>query len=677
MNIKGISHRSLLLSLSLLSLLPLGVKSQNLSPPTVNLGRAGDFVILAKTGISTTGTTAITGNIGVSPAAASFITGFGLLAPPTTYTTSAIVTGEVFAADYDPPTPSNLTTSVLNMQTAYTDAAGRAPNVTELGAGDIGGMTLAPAVYKWGSNLLIPTNVTLSGSATDIWIFQIAGNLTQSSGVSINLAGGALAKNIFWQVAGAASLGTTAHFEGTLLSQTSIVLMTGATANGKLLAQTAVTLDANAVVDAAPATVGISGTVTSGTAPLAGVQVMLISNMVHVDSILTDTAGHYSFARATVGTGVKQVRASKAGYITINTSVIVTGIPATVNFNLAAGGGNLAGKVLKASDSTAVTGAKLVLRRGTTLVDSLLTDSAGNYAFNGLIAANNYTITTTASTFFPSTSNLAVTTNATATFNIYLSLTLPATITGTVRSTVTTNPIANALVVLRRGSAVAVILDSVRTNGSGVYTFTNVAPGTPNAWITASATGFIAATNNSLVVGNGATVTSNFSLTSPGIIKGTLTNVVQGVPLGMNNVLMVLRATSLTTAIIDSTRSNAQGTYSFSNVIPGKYFVTALSTIGTQNSDSIRVNSGATVTFNFTFNQTAIYSVLSSSHPIHFLQSGDRLILDLGMSKVSRTVTAFNLHGSIQHQVSVPAGVSQVILPAIYAPSNGYFFQVH
>lgn len=221
-------------------------------PRPVNLGKAGGFVILSKTGISTTGTTAVSGNIGVSPAAATYITDFSLVSPPTYYSTSAKVTGKVFAADYAAPTPANLTTSILNMQAAYTDAASRAPDFTELGAGNIGGMTLRPAVYKWSSNVLIPSDVTLNGGPTDTWIFEIAGTLTQSNGVRVILTGGALAKNIVWQVSGAAVFGTTAHLEGVVLSKTNIVLQTGATANGRLLAQTAVTLDANAVVQPAP-----------------------------------------------------------------------------------------------------------------------------------------------------------------------------------------------------------------------------------------------------------------------------------------------------------------------------------------------------------------------------------------------------------------------------------------
>jgi hypothetical protein len=216
----------------------------------VDLGAAGDFAILAKSGISTVPASAITGDIGISPAAATFITGFSLTADPTNvFSSSPQVTGNVYASDYAPPTPSNLTTAIGDMEAAFTDAAGRAPDVTELGAGNIGGMTLEPGVYRWGTGLLIPTDVELAGSETDVWIFQIAEDLTVSSGVSIGLSGGARPENVVWQVAGFVEIGTTAHCEGVVLTQTSITLGTGASINGRLLAQTAVSMDGNMVVE--------------------------------------------------------------------------------------------------------------------------------------------------------------------------------------------------------------------------------------------------------------------------------------------------------------------------------------------------------------------------------------------------------------------------------------------
>lgn len=226
---------------------------------TVPLGAAADFAILAKTGVSTTGTTSVTGDIGLSPAAASYLTGFALTLPTASaFSTSALVTGKLYASDYANPTPANLTTAILDMQTAYTNAMGIAPTVTELGAGNIGGLTLASGVYKWSSNLLIPTDVTLSGNAQDVWIFQVAQNFTISAAAKVVLAGGAKADNIFWVVAGQTSIGTTAVVYGTILDQTAIVLNTGAALHGRALAQTAVTLDASAVsaptASATPAT---------------------------------------------------------------------------------------------------------------------------------------------------------------------------------------------------------------------------------------------------------------------------------------------------------------------------------------------------------------------------------------------------------------------------------------
>lgn len=216
---------------------------------SVNLGSAGDFVILAKSGITNVPTSHVTGNLGVSPVTETAITGFPLTRDGSgDFATTPEVKGKIFAAEDSAPTTSNLTTAIGAMQTAFTDAAGRAPKATELGAGDIGSMTLSGGVYKWSSGLLIPTNVTLDGAATDVWIFQIAQNLTVSSAVQVILTGGALAKNVFWQVAGAVNLDTTSHLEGTILCQTAISLKSGASINGRLLAQTAVTISGSTVI---------------------------------------------------------------------------------------------------------------------------------------------------------------------------------------------------------------------------------------------------------------------------------------------------------------------------------------------------------------------------------------------------------------------------------------------
>jgi hypothetical protein len=214
----------------------------------VDLGAAGNYAILAKTAINNNPTSNITGDLGLSPAATSYITGFALT-DATGYATSDQVTGQIFAANMADPTPINLTTAVENMITAYNDAAGRpTPDFLELGTGNLGGKTLTPGLYKWTSTVTLPTDVTISGGADDVWIFQISGDLNMSAAVNVTLEGGAQAKNIFWQVAGEATFGATSHFEGIILSMTGITLQTGASFNGRALAQTAVVLDGNIIV---------------------------------------------------------------------------------------------------------------------------------------------------------------------------------------------------------------------------------------------------------------------------------------------------------------------------------------------------------------------------------------------------------------------------------------------
>lgn len=222
----------------------------------VNLGTAGNYAILAKTGVSSVPSSVITGSIGLSPAARDDLTGWSLITEPTdTSFGSAQVTGRLYAADnVGGTTSANLTTAVGDMETAYTAAAGMAPAGGGLttacpGTGSFGGLTIVPGVYTCTAQVLIPTGtiLTLSGSATDVWVFKMAGGFDQAAATEVVLAGGALAKNVFWQSATAVTVGTTAKMKGVILSKTNIVMGTGATLNGRLLAQTAVTLDQAAV----------------------------------------------------------------------------------------------------------------------------------------------------------------------------------------------------------------------------------------------------------------------------------------------------------------------------------------------------------------------------------------------------------------------------------------------
>jgi len=233
-----------------LGLLAISHSTYAAGPPAVNLRTAGNFTILAASGVSTVPASAITGNIGLSPSASTLLTGFStVLDSSGTFSTSTQVTGELFAASYTSPTPSMLTTAISDMQTAYTDASSRTlPDFLNLGTGEIGGLTLTPGLYKWTTSVTVSSNPTFSGSSSDTWILQIAGTLTMSSAQTMLLSGGANPANIIWVVASGVTLGSTSHFEGVILGQTAVTLQTSGSMNGRVLAQTSVALQKATVV---------------------------------------------------------------------------------------------------------------------------------------------------------------------------------------------------------------------------------------------------------------------------------------------------------------------------------------------------------------------------------------------------------------------------------------------
>ncbi|HZU22377.1 MAG TPA: ice-binding family protein, partial [Terriglobales bacterium] len=203
-------------------------------PPGVSpLGTACSFGILGATPVvSSVGPTNVTGDIGIWPAAS--ITGF----PPGT------LTGTKHAGD------ATAMNAQADLTTAYNNAAAAAGGAVL--PPDIGGLTLAPGVYKTTSaqpSLGITGNLTLAGPASGVWIFQIVSTLTTASGNSqVIMGGGAVSKNVFWQVGSSATLGTNTTFAGNIMAQASITVNTGATLNGRALARTgAVSLDSNPV----------------------------------------------------------------------------------------------------------------------------------------------------------------------------------------------------------------------------------------------------------------------------------------------------------------------------------------------------------------------------------------------------------------------------------------------
>jgi hypothetical protein len=224
-----------------------------LGPATVDLLTAGNYAVLSKAGIENTSSATVTGDIGVSPIDSTALTGFSeTLDGSGTFSTSILVTGSLFAANYGEPTPTELAQAVLDMEAAYADAAGRiTPDFTELDGGSLTDTTidLAPGLYSWTTPVSITTSITLNGGANDVWIFQLSDTFTMASSAEIFLVGGAQAKNVFWQVAGGITIGTGAVFNGIGLSMTSIVINTGAFYNGRVYAQTAVTIDAATVTE--------------------------------------------------------------------------------------------------------------------------------------------------------------------------------------------------------------------------------------------------------------------------------------------------------------------------------------------------------------------------------------------------------------------------------------------
>jgi hypothetical protein len=212
---------------------------------TVNLRSTAGFVILAGSKISNVPTSAITGDIGLSPAAGSFITGFG-----STEVTGIIYTVGASGPAGSVPDATRLTTAKGDLTTAYNDAAGRTSTDMVLLAGNIGGLTLTPGLYKSSGSLEISAgDLTFKGDANAVFIIQIASTLTTSSGRKVILSGGASASNIFWQVGTSATLGTTSVFKGTIMADQSISMNTGATIEGRLLARiAAVTLKSNTIV---------------------------------------------------------------------------------------------------------------------------------------------------------------------------------------------------------------------------------------------------------------------------------------------------------------------------------------------------------------------------------------------------------------------------------------------
>ena len=195
------------------------------------LGGAGTFAILAGSAVSiNTVPTTIVGDVGVSPGSA--ITGM----PSGQPTGGSVHAGDAVAA-----------TAQTALTSAYNDLAGRPCNVPMTGV-DLGGRTLSGNVYCFATSAQLTGTLTLNGDANTVFVFQIGSTLTTASGSAVILTGGAVARNVFWQVGSSATLGTNTAFAGNIMAQASITLNTGSSLAGRALARTGgVTLNTNAV----------------------------------------------------------------------------------------------------------------------------------------------------------------------------------------------------------------------------------------------------------------------------------------------------------------------------------------------------------------------------------------------------------------------------------------------
>jgi hypothetical protein len=223
----------------------------------VSLGSAASFVILAQSGITNVPTSNITGNVGAHPITGADIGVTCAEVSGSIYDTDGAYTGGG-AADVTCRTTDAtlLGTAVNDSIAAYTDAAGRPAGTganLNLGGGTLSGQTLTAGTYTWGGTVNITGDITLQGSATDVWILQVGGNLNQDAAMRVNLTGGALSKNVFWQVGGATTnIGAGAHFAGIVITGGLVAMGTGASVDGRLYTGQAVTLQGNPITRPAP-----------------------------------------------------------------------------------------------------------------------------------------------------------------------------------------------------------------------------------------------------------------------------------------------------------------------------------------------------------------------------------------------------------------------------------------
>lgn len=385
--------------------------------PTLNLRSLESFVVLAGSTVTGIPPVSVTGDVGLSPAAGSNITGFdGTNVSGTLYVVSAGPAGSVINATL-------LQTAKSDLTTAYNDAANRTPVPTGTflnpGSGNIGGLNLVPGLYKFtGAADISGSNVTLTGNATDVWIFQIASTLNIEVGIKIILAGGAQAANIFWQVGTSASLKSGSVFKGTILADQSVTMGTGASLEGRALAFTAAVTMASAATTVKPVLLPIftsdSSQATFGSVLRGGskIDTITVTNTGGSDLVISSVTSSSTFFTVTPTTGTIAPLASRQFFITfsptsngLQTGFIVFNHNAAIPSNTITVSGTGVSPIFSSNSSTVSFGNVL---NATTKRDSITVTNTGT----ANLVITNIASTNTLFTFTPSNGTYTLLPNA-------------------------------------------------------------------------------------------------------------------------------------------------------------------------------------------------------------------------------------------------------------------------
>ena len=446
---------------------------------------------------------------------------------------------------------------------------------------------------------------------------------------------------------------------------------------------------------------GTVGAPAPGT-PVSGAKVVLINsgNSAHVDSTTTAGNGVYTFSNVAIGP--YQVMAGKSGYnsAVVLASINTAGQTVTANISITINNytGVFTGTVRKGSDSTPFINATVRLTAGP--IDpagnkTAQTDSSGNYRFDSVYAGVGYTITASAPNYLNAVAgNQAVAWNSSAGVGtLYLNQSL-GTLSGTIRRSDTTSIVlVGAKIVVWQDT---VKIDSTTSDSLGNYGLTLNAG---NYTLKISLAGYkgingVATKDTTVTISFGQNSVRNQNLTpARSNFQGTahVTNAT-GAPIPGVKIVLLRRPTTAGAYVrLDSTVTDANGNYAFTGLISavaaanGSYqFISSKAGYGTAANNTNPVTSAATqvgfqatVTYNpILVISTAIIPFSGNNQGMRITTLGDHLTLDLGVSNTLRTISVFNLNGSLQHQVNVPAGESHAVVPGIFAPANGYLFQV-